>query len=109
VEESVVEKMDLESGEEEEDFQKEQRNEVQIEIPQDILKIVERAALTPQRGEGEVGSISTIFLQHLVSDRMEMDLGEEEEQGVQEIVHDLKESGREAELTGSPSRYIRKN
>jgi len=33
----VVEEMDLESGEEEEDFGKEQRNEVRVEIPQDIL------------------------------------------------------------------------
>jgi len=95
-EKSVGEKMDLESGEKEEDFQKGQRNEVRIEIPQDILKIVERAAFTPQRGEGEVGSISTKFLQNLVSDRMEMDLGEKDEQGVQEIVQDLEESGREA-------------
>jgi len=107
VEENVGEKMDLESGEKKEDFQKEQRNEVRVEIPQDILKIVERSALTPQGGEGEVGSISTTFLQNLVSDRMEMDLGEEDEQRVQEIVKDLEESGRKAGLTGSPSRDIK--
>jgi len=39
--ESVVEEMDLESGEKEKEFEKEQRNEVRVEIPQDILRVVE--------------------------------------------------------------------
>jgi len=105
--ESVVEEMDLEIGEDEENFQKEQRNEVRVEIPQDILKVVERSVLTLQGGEGEVESLSTTFLQNLVSDRMEIDLGEKYDQRVQEIVQDFEESGREAGLTGSPSRYIK--
>jgi len=74
-----VEEMDLESGEEEEDFGKEQRNEVCVEIPQDIMRIVERSVLTPQvdRGAEAVETLSTTFLQNLVSDRMEVDLGDE--------------------------------
>jgi len=66
--ESVVEEMDLDSGEEEEDFQKEQRNDVRIEIPQDILSIVERSVLKAQGG-GEikpVEALSTTFLKDLV-------------------------------------------
>jgi len=38
---------------------------------------------------------------------MDVDLGEEYEQMVQEIVQDLEEAGREAWLTGSPSRGIK--
>jgi len=83
----VVEDMDLESGEEEEDFEKEQRNEVRVEIPQDILRIQGAGGIEA------VEALSTTFLQDLVSDRMEMDLGEEYDQRVQEIVQDLEESG----------------
>jgi len=35
----VVKEMDLKSGKEEEDFGKEQQNEVRVEIPQDILRV----------------------------------------------------------------------
>jgi len=35
----VIEKMDMERGEEEEDFGKEQRNELRVEIPHDILTV----------------------------------------------------------------------
>jgi len=38
---------------------------------------------------------------------MEMDLGEEDEQRVQENVQDLEKSGREAGLTSSPSRDVK--
>jgi len=38
---------------------------------------------------------------------MDIDLGEEYEEKVQEIVLDLKESGREAEVDNSPSRDVK--
>jgi len=102
--------MDLESGEEEEDFEKNQRNEVRVEIPQDTLIVVERFVLREQEG-GEiepVEALSVTFLQNIVSDRMDMDLGEEYEERVQEIVNELEESGREAGLDESPSRTMKK-
>jgi len=66
--EGVVEEIDLESGEEEEDFEKQQRNEVCVKILQDIMKIVERSVLTPEgdRGAEAVEALSTTFLQNLV-------------------------------------------
>jgi len=51
--------------------------------------------------------LSTSFLQSLVSDRMDVDLGEEYDLSVQEIVEDLEQSGREAGFSGSPSRVIK--
>jgi len=56
----VVEELDLESGEEEEDFEKEQRNEVRVEIPQDIL------AVRNIGGVEVVEKLSSTFLQNLV-------------------------------------------
>jgi len=54
-----------------------------------------------------VETLSTTFLQSLVSDRMDIDLGEEYKERVQEIVNDLEESGREGEVDNSPSRGVK--
>jgi len=83
--EIVVEEMDLESGEEE-DFRMGQRNEVVVDIPQEL----------PGIHEGEIGGpveeISTTFLQGILS--KQMDMGEEYDLNVQAIVHELEESDR---------------
>jgi len=105
----VVEAMELDSGEEEVDFRKEQKDEVRVEIPQDIMKVVERSVLGVQDG-GEiepVEALSTTFLQNLVSDRMDMDLGQEYEEKVHELVQDLERSSREAGFDNSPSRTMK--
>jgi len=78
--------MDLESGEEE-DFRTGQRNEVLVDIQQELSGILEREI------GGSVEKISTTFLQDMLSERM--DMGEEYDLNVQAIVHELEESGRE--------------
>jgi len=97
--ESVVEEMDLESVEEEEDFRKEQRNEVRVEIPHDILRVQDVSGLGP------IGVLSTTFLQGLMSECM--DIGEEYDMSVQAIVEDLEQSAKEVGLSSSPSRVIK--
>jgi len=101
----LIEKMELESGGEEVDFEGEQRDEVRVEIPQDILKVVARSVLANQ--EEPVEMLSSTFLNNLVSDRMDVDLGEEYEREIHEIVQDLEASGREAGLDGSPARAVK--
>jgi len=76
----LIEEIDLES--EEEDFRKEQRNEVRVEIPQDLLRLQNVGGLGP------VEVLSTTFLQGLMSDHM--DIGEEYDLSVQAIVEDLE-------------------
>jgi len=73
--ESVTEEMELESGEEEEDFRREQRDEVRVEIPQDILGVQD------VRGLGPIEGLSTTFLQGLMSEHM--DIGEKYDLRVQ--------------------------
>jgi len=105
----VVEEMELERGGEEVDFEKKQRDDVKVEIPQDLLKVVVRSVTGEQEG-GEIEPIEALsptFLRNLVSDRMEMDLGEEYEKEIHEIMQDLEESGREAGLDKSPSRAVK--
>jgi len=92
----VIEEMDLESGEE--DFRMEQRNEMRVEIPQDVGRLQDAGGLGP------IEVLSTTFLQGLMSDCM--DIGEEYDPSVQAIVEDLEQSGREAGLTGSLFRVI---
>jgi len=87
--ESEIEEMDLESGEEEENFRKERRNDVRVEILQDILRVQDVGGLGPT-----IEVLLTTFLQGLMSDRM--DIGEEYDLSVQEIVEDLEQPGREA-------------
>jgi len=96
--EKVVEEMDVEGGEE--DFGIDQRTEVVVEMPldlpgrQDVVEI-----------EGTVEVLTSTFLQEILSDRMEM--GKEYDLRVQEIVHELEESGGEGGLGGSPSRSVK--
>jgi len=52
-------------------------------------------------------ALSETFLQNLVSDRMNIDLGDDYDKRVEEIVQELEESGRKAGLTESPSRTIK--
>jgi len=57
-----------------------------------------------------IETLSTTFLQSFVSDSMDdldVDLGDEYNQSVQEILEDLEQSGKEFELAGSPSRVIK--
>jgi len=66
-------------GGEEVDFENEQKDEVRVEIPQDILRVVERSVMGDKE-EGviePVEALSATFLQSLVSDKMEIDLGEQ--------------------------------
>jgi len=55
--------------------------------------------------EGPVEVLISTFLQDILSDRMEM--GKEYDLRVQEIVHDLEESGVERGLGGSPSKSVK--
>jgi len=104
---SVIEEMELESGGGEDvAFEGEQRDEVRVEIPQDILKVVSRSVLENQ-GE-PVEALSSTFLNNLVSEKMDVDLGEQYEREVQEIVQDLEASGREAGVDYSPAREVRR-
>jgi len=96
--ESVVEDIDLESGEEE-DFRMGQRNEVVVDTSHELPGIQDGVEIGRP-----VEEISTTFLQGILSDQM--DMGEEYNLNVQAIVHELEESGREAGLSGSPSRSI---
>jgi len=61
----VIEEMELESGGENVDFEGEQRDEVRVEIPQDILKVVSRSVLGSQ--EKPLEALSSTFLDNLVS------------------------------------------
>jgi len=97
--------MELESGGEEVDFEKEQRDKVRVEKPQDILKVVARSVLANQEEPVEI--LSSTFLNNLVSDRMDVDLGTEYEREIHEIVQDLEALGREAGLDGSPARAVK--
>jgi len=105
----IIEEMELEGGEVEVDFEIEQSNECRGEVSQKILNEVVRSMQGGQEGnETEpVEALSTTFLQNLVSDKINVDLGEEYDLSVQQIVEDLEQSGREAGLFSSPSRVIK--
>jgi len=96
--ERVVEEMDVEGGEE--DFGVDRCTGVLLEMPAD---------LPGEQGNIEIGEtvevLTTNFLQEILSDRMEM--GREYDLRVQEIVHELEESGGEGGLGGSPSRSVK--
>jgi len=89
------------------DFEREHKGAA--EIPQDVLNEVVKNINESQEGEGvEPGdTLSATFLQSLVSDKMDLDLGKDYEERVQNIVQELEESGREAGQTSSPSRDIK--
>jgi len=106
----VMEEMELEGEEVKVDFER-VGNEDVVEIPtQELLKEVTFRSILEGKGiEGTARgkTLSTTFLENLMSDRMDMDLGKEYEERVQEIVQDLEESRREAGLASSPSRDIK--
>jgi len=54
-----------------------------------------------------VEELSSTFLRNLVSDKMDIDLGDDYEERVHEIVQELEESGREAGSTESPSKTVK--
>jgi len=87
------------------DFQEEQRDEVRVEIPQDILQVVARSVLEDHGEPGE--ALSSTFLNNLVSDPMDVDMGEQYEREIHEIVQDLEASGREAGVDNSPARAVK--
>jgi len=92
----IIEEMELDVVEIEVDFEKDQ--EGAAEIPQDILNEVTKNLNEGQGGE-EVelaGTLSATFLQSLVSDKMDLDLGEDYDDRVQDIVDELAESERKA-------------
>jgi len=70
------------------DFEKDQ--EGAAEIPQDILnEVVTNLNEGEGQGGGEVEPVETLsatFLQSLVSDKMDLELGEEYDDRVQEVV-----------------------
>jgi len=105
----IKKKMELEGEEVEVDFEREQSNEFRVDLSQEILNEVARNMPGGQEGDETepVETLSTTFLQSLVSDKMDVDLGEEYDLSIQEIVEDLEQSGREAGLSGSPSRVIK--
>jgi len=96
--ERVVEEMDVEGGKK--DFGVNRCTEVLLEMPAD---------LPVEQGGIEIGEtvevLTTNFLEEILSDRMEM--GREYDLRVQEIVHELEESGEEGGLGGSPSRSVK--
>jgi len=87
----IVEQMELDVVEVEIDFEKD--HDGAAEIPQDIVnKVVDN--LNEGEGQGEVEPVETFsatFLQNLASDKMDLDLGEEYDDRVQEIVDELEE------------------
>jgi len=101
----IVEEMELDVVEVEIDFEKDQ--EGAAEIPQDILnEVVNNLNEGEWQGGGEIEPVETLsatFLQSLVSDKMDLDLGEEYDDRVQEVEDELEESGKEAGLNSSPS------
>jgi len=103
----IVEEMELEGGEVEIDFEGERAEVHVVEIPQDILDVVVQTIQEERQGSivAPVESISVVFLESLVSDGMDVDLGDEEEERVREIAHELEESGRGVE--NFPSREIK--
>jgi len=105
----IIEEMELKGEEVEVDFEREQIYEGRAEIPQEILNEVARTMQGGHEGDEiePVEILSTTFLQSIVSDRMDIDLGEDYEERVQEIVNELEESGREAEVENSPSRDVK--
>jgi len=89
------------------DFEKDQ--EGADEIPQAILNEVAKN-LNERQGREKVEPAETLFatfLQSLVSDKMDLDLGEDYEDRVQDMVDELEESGREAGFISFPSREIK--
>jgi len=105
----IIEEMDLEGEEVEVDFEGEQVNESRVGILQEILNDVARTMQGGHKGAEiePVETLSTTFVQSLVSDRMDIDLGEDYEERVQEIVNDLNKSGRDVEADNSPSRKVK--
>jgi len=103
----IIEEMELEGEEVEIDFERERGEVDVVEIPQDILDVVVQTIQEERQGNNvrPVENISVTFLESLVSDGMDVDLGEEEEERVREIANELEESGRDVE--GSPSREIK--
>jgi len=101
----IVEEMELDVVEIEVDFEKDK----EAEIPQDILNEVVKNFNERQGAEKAepVETLSATFLHSLVSEKMDLDLGEDFEDRVQDIVDELEESGREAWLISSPSREIK--
>jgi len=87
----IIEEMELEGEEVEIDFEIEHRNECRTEVSQNILNEVVRSMQGGQEGDGTepVAELSTTFLQNLVSDKMDVDLGELYDLSVQQIVEDL--------------------
>jgi len=105
----IIEEMELEGKEIEIDFEIEQRNECGAEVSQKILNEVARSTQGGQEGDATepVEALSTTFLQNLVSDKMDVDMGEEYDLSVQQIVEDLELSERETELTNANSRLCK--
>jgi len=103
----IIEEMELDVVGVKVDFERD--HEEAAEIPQDVLNEVWRKMKEGQKGQGvePAETLSTTFLQNLVSDGMDVDLREEYDLSVQEIVEDLEQSGREAGLSSSPSRFIK--
>jgi len=103
----VIEEMELEGEEVEIDFEGERREGDVVVIPQDILDVVVQTIQEERQGNQirPVESISVTFLESLVSDGMDVDLGEEEEEILEEIAKELREPERDVE--GSPSREIK--
>jgi len=91
----IIEEMELKGEKVEVDFEREQVNAGWAEISQEILNVVARTMQGGHEGDEiePMETLSTTFLQSLVSDRMDIDLGQEYEERVQEAVHDLEESG----------------
>jgi len=103
----IVEEMEVGSGGEEVDFEKEQREGVRVEIPQNILRVVTISVTGDQekREMEPVETLSLTFLQNLASERM--DMGEEYEREISDIVQELEESRGDAGSTDSPSRKFK--
>jgi len=103
----IIEEMELEGAEVEIDFERERGEVDVVEIPQDILDVVVQTIQEERQGNQvrPLENMSVTFLESLVSDGMDVDLGEEEEERVREITNELEESGRDVE--GSPSREIK--
>jgi len=105
----IIEEMELEGGEVEINFEIEQRNECRAEVSQKILNEVVRSMQGGQEADETepVEALSSTFLQNLVSDKMDVDLGEEYDLSVQQIVEDLELAERETKLTNAISRLVK--
>jgi len=93
----IIEEMELKGEEVEIDFEIEHRNECRAEVSQKMLNEVVRSMQGGQEGDGTepVAELSTTFLQNLVSDKMDVDLGELYDLSVQQIVEDFELTERE--------------